>query len=123
MLTVFVFGNPDVPEDSLPLQIVKKLKFPEIHFQIINPNDDLPIVDHPLIFDTVYGLSGPTILTEADLDKLILSPHTTAHDYDLGFQLKYLRKLGKIKTFTIVGVPPEESMEIQKIQQLFLSLI
>jgi len=30
----------------------------------------------------------------------------------LGFQLKYLKKLGKIKTFTIIGLPMNKKIDI-----------
>ena len=35
-------------------------------------------------------------LIEGDIDALILSPRGSVHDFDLAFQLRYLKKLDKL---------------------------
>lgn len=112
-MIIYVFGNPDVPEDNSIYPVVEKLKndFKDIQFIDIKPNEDLPFIDEKnvILLDTIQGIDEVTILTENDLDKLIVNRSTTAHDYDLGFQLKYLKKLGKLQKITIIGIPNGKS--------------
>jgi hypothetical protein len=86
----------------------------DMSFVCVKPNEDLPFVDDSsmgsgqdmvVILDVVEGIDEVTVFTEKDLEKLELAPRTSAHEYDLGFQLRYLRKLGKIGKVRIVGLP------------------
>ncbi|NMB69736.1 hypothetical protein GYA27_00840 [candidate division WWE3 bacterium] len=112
-MKVFVFGNIDVGTDNKPLQFLPRLikDFPEIHFVEIKPNQDLPFDDETenadtfYILDTVEGLSEIRVLDESSVDKLSCSANSSVHDYDLGFQLRYLKKLGKINKIKILGIP------------------
>ena len=107
MTTVLVFGNPDLPQDSLPLKILPQLRlqFPEVIFNVADPNEDWPVPPEIIVIDTVVGLK--TVETFTDLSKLVDSPTLTMHDFDVGFQLKYLAKLGHLKKVTIIGLPPQ----------------
>jgi hypothetical protein len=90
-MTIYVFGNNDLPEDSLKIKYLK-------------PNEDAVFDSrHPVILDTVEGIKEITVFK--DLEKIIPPQTVTAHDFDLGLQLKYLKKLGKIDGATIIGVP------------------
>lgn len=120
-MQILVFGNQDSELDNRVFDIVKK--FPNLNFQIIDPNGDLPTDSPPVILDTVYGLDQVALLTEADLDKLIPSPRTSAHDYDLGFQLKYLRKLGKLDKVTIIGIPQTGPIDYDLIHSILRKLV
>ena len=124
-MTIFVFGNQDHFEDSLALLVSKKINIPDISFEIIPPNDDLPTPDSKsvTILDTVYGIDKITLITEKDLDKIIPSPRTTAHDYDLSFQLKYLLKLGKLEKINIIGLPYEGSVDYDLIHSILRKLV
>jgi Ni,Fe-hydrogenase maturation factor len=112
-MKVYVFGNIDVGVDNKPLLYLPLLKkdFPGINFVEIKPNQDLPFEndveneDTFYIFDTVEGLSEIKILDESSIDKLSRTANSSVHDYDLGFQLKYLKKLGKINKIKILGIP------------------
>lgn len=90
-MTIYVFGNNDVPGDSLEIKIVK-------------PNEDVEFDSkNPVILDTVEGINKIKILKNINEIQKIKS--STVHDFDLGFQLKYLKKIGKIDGVTIIGVP------------------
>jgi len=113
---IYVFGNPLVEEDSLPLKIASKLGeiFPDIEFIVKDPNDNLEPKNGELwIIDTIRVNSGQwtanseknKILVIDDLDKIQLNKIYSAHDFDLGFNLKLLRKIGKLKKVVIFGVP------------------
>lgn len=79
----------------------------KVEFVFVKPNEDLPFVDEEevVIMDVVEGIDKVTVITEEDLDKLVLPPRSSAHEYDLGFQLRYLKKLGKIHRVKIIGLP------------------
>jgi hypothetical protein len=120
-MIIYVFGNPDESSDNRVFEIIKH--FPQYNFEFIPPNADLPEISNLNILDTIYGLNKPTLLTEKNIDQLASSPRTTAHDYDLGFQLKYLRKLGKIDKVNIVGIPPEGDIDYDLIHSIFKKLV
>jgi hypothetical protein len=57
------------------------------------------------LLDTIQGLEDVTLILNKDLDKLVVSKSSSVHDYDLGFQLKYLQKLGKLgKLFKVINL-------------------
>lgn len=94
-MTIHVFGNEDVPEDSIKIKFVK-------------PNDDVAFDSkNPVVLDTVQGLKKVTVFNNINAIEKFKS--LTVHDFDLGFQLKYLKKIGKIKGATIIGVPMKSS--------------
>ena len=123
-MKIYVFGNEDSEIDNLAIKVVKNLKNIEnINFIFIKPNEDLPSEKYLTLIDTVVGLSEVTLLTEDDLDKLVLSTKNTVHDYDLGFQLKYLIKLGKIEKIRIIGLPLSKIIDYERIQSILRKLV
>ena len=63
-------------------------------------------------------------LVEGDgIDGLILSPRGSVHDFDLAFQLRYLRKLGKLGEFTIIGIPQEGEVDYLRIKSILRKLV
>ena len=111
MKIVYVAGNPLVPEDSLPLKLMKRLKktFPHIEFKELEPTDDMPEERNLTIIDTIMGIEKVTILT--DIDKIITEKSVSLHDFDLGFNLKLMKKMGKLDNVKIIGVPSEMNEE------------
>ena len=106
MKTIFIFGNPLLEEDSLPIKLVPELrkKFPAINFIVADPNENLEPENGKLwIIDTVVGIKKVEIIT--DLDKIQLDKIYSSHDFDLGFNLKLLQKIGELKKVIILGVP------------------
>ncbi|MFH0892523.1 MAG: hypothetical protein V1867_07130 [Candidatus Falkowbacteria bacterium] len=119
MKIVYIFGNPLLPFDSLPLKLVPVLakKFPGIRFLSIDPNENIKFIDKkPVIIDTIAGIKKVTVLN--DIDKIIFDKIYSAHDLDLGFNLKLLAKLGYIEKVTIFGVPPGIRRE-EALKQLY----
>ncbi len=79
-----------------------------MEIKIIKPNDDVEFDSrNPVILDTVEGIRKIKIFRNIDEIQKIKS--STVHDFDLGFQLKYLKKIGKIDGATIIGVPMKSS--------------
>lgn len=115
-MTVFIFGNPDLLTDSLPLRILPKLKklfgpstSRRIEFKIQDPNEEWEIPEELIIIDTVLGIKKVTIFS--DLKQFEQTPTNTLHDFDALYNLRYLQKLGKLKKIKIIGLPPTMSEE------------
>lgn len=105
-MTVFVFGNPDLPGDSLPLKLLPELRkrLPNVTFEVKDPNEEWDIPEELVMIDTAQGVNGVTVFN--DLTKFAGAPRLTTHDFDALTNLRYLQKLGKLKRITIIGVPP-----------------
>jgi hypothetical protein len=110
-LSVFVFGNPDLPMDALPLRVLPALrgKFPDVEFRVLDPNEDWNIPLNIIVLDTVVGISEPRIFH--GLEDFHQTGKMSVHDFDAYMNLTLLRKIGKLKSVTIIGVPPEEGEE------------
>src|SRR3989338_8707865 len=54
-MTVFVFGNAALEQDSLPLCILPELqkKFPQIEFRALDPNEEWDAPKEMIVIDTV----------------------------------------------------------------------
>ncbi len=104
-MEVWIFGNPDLPEDSLPIRLHSELmkRFPALSFRILDPLDEWQIPDKLEMIDTVRGIDHVRAFTS--LDEFEGSPHVTMHDFDLGMQLRFLAKLKKLPPFIMYGVP------------------
>jgi len=126
-MDVYLFGNEDIEQDNLAFKIAEKLKnkIKNINFIKVKPNEDLPFINKEkvLIMDTVQGIDKIKIIEDKDLDKIILSPRGTAHDFDLGFQLKYLKKLGKLGKVKIIGLPQKEKVDYKTVQSILRKLV
>jgi len=106
-MTVFVFGNPDIKGDSLPLKILPELRkrCPGIDFQTKDPNEDFELPEEAVIVDVVAGLKEIRIFDS--LDDFQPPSRLTLHDFDLFSYLQLLKKLGKLSSkIKIIGIPP-----------------
>ena len=108
-MTIFVFGNEDLPQDSLPLKILPELKklFPKIDFTVKDPNEEWGDVEDITIIDTVIGIDDVKVFDS--LKNFTRSPRFSLHDFDAYTNLLFLEKLGKIKKVTIIGISPDIS--------------
>lgn len=126
-MKVYVLGNRDISIDNIAYKVAKKLegKIPNVRFVIVKPNEDLPLVDqrNVIILDVVQGIKEVTLIDEDNLAKLVISKSVTAHDYDLGFQLKYLKKLGRLSKVTVIGLPIQGKIDYFFIQSILRKLV
>ncbi len=124
-MIIFIFGNPDLDFDSLPIKLLPRLQqdFPKIEFKALDPNEEWNLPEMAVILDTVVGLKRVTVID--DLTKIKNSPHLTMHDFDAGSNLKYLQKLGKIKQAVVIGIPTDYSPEqaLTEIKPIIASLL
>ena len=124
---VWVFGNPDLEIDSLPLHLVKHLApdLPDIEFKIKDPLeewDDIP-KDELIMLDTIINISGIKIFDK--IEDFSIAPSLTMHDFDLLSQLNFLKKLGKLPPkIKIVGLGPTigEKEALEKLRIIFQSI-
>lgn len=126
-MKVYVFGNQDVKKDNIAIKVADRLKhkIEEVKFVLVKPNEDLPFAGEKnvVILDSLQGAKGVTIINEDNLETLKVDKSVSVHDWDLGFQLKYLQKLGKLKKITIIGLPMEGKVEISTLKKLILKLV
>ncbi len=105
MNTVFVFGNPDLAMDALPLSLVEELHRvrPDLSFVVKDPNEDWNIPRTLLVIDTVVGIDRVTIFH--GLKDFVAAPQVSVHDFDAYANMRLLEKLGKLDEVMIIGVP------------------
>jgi hypothetical protein len=122
-MKVYVFGNEDEKADSLAITVARKIKGAD--FEFVAPNADLPFAGDKrvVIMDVVRGLKRPELLSGDTVNKLIVDRSLTVHDYDLGFQLKYLLKLEKLGSLTIIGIPQTGKIDYRRIQSILRKLV
>lgn len=133
---IYVFGNEDTELDNKPFVLIDRLRVEKnlqdtinkVEFIKVGLNKDLPFDngENVILIDTVAGLPEITELTERDLDSISVSNSTSVHDFDLAFQLKYLKKLGKLGTVKIIGIPQDKDIsndDYLRIQLIFKKLV
>ena len=105
-MTVFVFGNPDLAQDSLALKILPALEkeFPRLKFIVQDPNEEWAVPEELVIIDNVVGLERVQVFD--NLQEFAAPPRVSLHDFDAWTNLRYLQKLGRLKKITIIGLPP-----------------
>jgi len=118
MKTIYVFGNPLVKEDSLPLKLINKLKkeFPSLQFKEFDTVEDLELEEELNIIDTVKGIKRVELIN--DIEKISTNKIYSLHDFDLGYNLKLWKKMKMIDKVRIFGVPVKIS-EKEALEQLF----
>ncbi len=105
-MKILVFGNLLVKKDSLPLRILPKLKkkFKDIEFKDIDATEELQAEGRDLvILDAVEGIDKVMIIE--NIDQIKQSKVYSLHDFDLGYNLKLLKKMKLIDSAKIIGVP------------------
>jgi Ni,Fe-hydrogenase maturation factor len=126
-MNVYVFGNEHVAEDKRAIEVAGELQniVEGVSFIFLGPNEDVPFADEPrvVILDTVQGIRDVALVEGAEIDGLVLSPRGSVHDFDLAFQLRYLKKLGKLGEVTVIGIPHEGEVDHLRIQSILRKLV
>jgi Ni,Fe-hydrogenase maturation factor len=126
-MNVYVFGNEYVAQDKRAIEVARELEgtIEGISFEFVSPNEDAPFVNERriVILDTVQGLRDVAFVEGDAIDGLNLSPRGSVHDFDLGFQLRYLKKLGKLGEVTLIGIPQEVEVDHLLIKSIFRKLV
>jgi Ni,Fe-hydrogenase maturation factor len=126
-MNVYVFGNEHVAEDKRAIEVAGELQniVEGVSFIFLGPNEDAPFADEPqvVILDTVQGIRDVVLVEGDEIDTLVLSPRGSVHDFDLAFQLRYLKKLGKLGEVTVIGIPQEGEVDHLRIKSIFRKLV
>jgi Ni,Fe-hydrogenase maturation factor len=126
-MDVYVFGNEHVAEDNRAIEVAGELqnKVTGVSFIFVGPNEDVPFADEPRVFilDTVQGIEDVALVEGDEIDRLVLSPRGSVHDFDLTFQLRYLKKLDKLGRVTVIGIPQEGKLNHLRIKSIFRKLV
>ncbi|HET6662514.1 MAG TPA: hypothetical protein VFH16_21600 [Rubrobacter sp.] len=126
-MNVYVFGNEFVAEDKRAHEAAGELqnKVKGVSFIFVGPNEDVPFADEPRVFilDTVQGIQDVALFEGDEIDTLVLSPRGSVHDFDLAFQLRYLKKLGKLGEVTLIGMPQEGEVDHLRIKSILRKLV
>ena len=126
-MNVYVFGNEHVAEDKRAIEVAGELhnEAKGVSFIFVRPNEDVPFADEPRVFilDTVQGIQDMALVEGDEIDTLVLSPRGSVHDFDLTFQLRYLKKLGKLGEVTVIGIPQEGGLNHLRIKSIVRKLV
>jgi Ni,Fe-hydrogenase maturation factor len=114
-IKVFVFGNPLVEKDALALRVAEMLKgrIVGVEFEAIESLDDVESEGKLFVMDVALGIEK--VMAIEDLDALVAKQPVSLHDFGLAFELRLLKKLGRVGRATIIaipgGYPPEKACE------------
>src|SRR5215212_1325103 len=126
-MKIYVFGNQYVAEDKRATEVARELEgtIEDVSLVFVRPNEDVPFVDerHVVILDTVQGIQDVALIEGGRIDGLTLSPRGSVHDFDLAFQLRYLKKLNKLGEVTIIGIPQGGEVDYLRIQSILRKLV
>jgi Ni,Fe-hydrogenase maturation factor len=126
-MNVYVFGNEYVAENKRAIEVARALEgaIAGISFVFVSPNEDILFVNerHVVILDTVEGLQDVVLVEEDRIDGLILSPRGSMHEFNLAFQLRYLKKLNMLGEVTITSIPQEGEVDHLSIQSILRKLV
>jgi hypothetical protein len=126
-MKVYVFGSAEVPQHEKALEVARRLRgtVPGIWFVPVGLNEDVPFVDEEsvVILDTVLGLDGVTLVSPSGIERFAPPPRGTVHDFDLAFQLKYLKKIGRLGDVHVVGIPSEGEVDYPRVRSILRKLV
>lgn len=121
---IYILGNYLLKSDNLPIKLTPYLKklFPELTFVHYDPTEDIISKKNIVVMDTVLGINEIKVFN--DLSNFLLSPRNTVHDYDLFLNLSLMKKTGRIKDFTIIGIPPKMKIKkaIEELNKIFKNI-
>ncbi len=122
---VYVFGNLLIEKDSLPIRLIPLLKkeMPKFEFIEMDPSEEInPENKNLTIIDTVIDINEVVLLN--DIKKIETQKICSLHDFDLGYNLKLMKKFGMINKVNIICVPEkiEEKKAVSEIKKIITSL-
>jgi hypothetical protein len=126
-MKVYIFGNPQAPEDRKALEVARILggTVAGVSFVTVGPNEDVPFVDEGrvVILDTVRGIREVALISDDELGRFLLPPRGTVHDFDLAFQLRYLKKIGRLGEVCVVGIPQDGEVDYLRVRSILRKLV
>ncbi|MEK6917148.1 MAG: hypothetical protein AABW92_05385 [Nanoarchaeota archaeon] len=115
MITIHYLGNEFIKEDSLAIELVKKIKDKykeKVKFQKIQTFEDLiSMKDKYYFMDVCEGITKTRLINDIAVFENIR--RITSHDMDFGFFLKLNDKLGEINKIRIICLPQKDYKELE----------
>ena len=110
MKTVLCFGNPDIKEDSLALELANELVIEGYTFIKCTRAELLLEYKNKniIILDVVKNLKD---VREVSVENIAAEKLFTTHDFDLGHFLKLMKALKLVKNVRIIGIPQSGDRE------------
>ncbi|MBD3361361.1 hypothetical protein GF358_01065 [Candidatus Woesearchaeota archaeon] len=106
-MKIYCLGNEDIELDSMALKIADKLNIPGVEF--IKTDSLENIEGDIIIMDVIKGIKEVKLIR--GLDQIKEFYPITAHDCDLGMELKLRKAINQIERVTIIGVPMKGNIE------------
>ena len=126
-MKVYVFGNKDVPGDVGAIEVAEGLRgaVDGVSFVFVESNEDVPFLDEErvVILDVVHGIGEVALISGDDIDRFAPPPRGTVHDFDLAFQLRYLKKIGRLGEVYVVGIPREGQVDYSRVISILRKLV
>jgi Ni,Fe-hydrogenase maturation factor len=126
-MKVYVFGNKDVPGDEGAIEVAEGLRgaVDGVSFVFVGPNEDVPFVDEEtvVVLDVVHGMREVALISGDDIDRFAPPPRASVHDFDLAFQLKYLKKIGRLGEVHVAGIPKEGQVSYLRVISILRKLV
>jgi len=124
-MKIYVMGNILVEKDSLPVLLLPSLKkeYKDIDFVEFDPSEDFVPENKTLtIIDTVLDIDK--VILFHDINRINVGRVYSLHDFDLGYNLKLMKKFHMLDTVNIIGVPSgiNKKGAIQQIKEIITSL-
>lgn len=106
MITLHIFGNPYLENDAFAIRVARQLT-DKVRLEFCkSPDDLLHSPDRVIhILDVVRNTEEPVVITDPAMLKT--QPMMSLHDFDLGFFLNLLQKMGMDKKVKIIGIPQQ----------------
>jgi len=102
-MILLAFGS-HYEKDNLAWEIAKSLTGVKVEL-CSRPEDIIDVDDDIYIIDVVKGLTSVRLL---DLDDIKTKKSLTTHDFDVGFFLKLMEGIGKVRNIKIIGIPEKK---------------
>ena len=126
-MKIYVFGNKDVPGDAAAIEVAEGVggAVDGVSFVFVGPNEDVPFVDEAkvVILDVVHGIREVALISGGDIDRFAPPTRASVHDFDLAFQLKYLKKIGRLGEVHVVGIPQDGKVDYSRVISILRKLV
>jgi len=109
MPVVLCFGNPDIPEDAVAVELGRSLDVPGFTFvHLSSPEEIVDYVEEDVyVMDVAQGIDEVTLITDPSL--IVPPPRITAHDLDPALFLRLVEQLYGV-AIPIIALPMGRAM-------------
>lgn len=106
-MKVYCFGNEFIKQDSLAKKLADEIKIKDV--ELVKCDSLEGINGDIVILDVVKGIKDVTIIY--GMDKIKEFHPISAHDFDIGTELKLRKAVGEIGKVIIIGIPMKGNKE------------